>query len=69
MRNKCPHCNKTRVIPEVAITNAENYGSTTVLLSCPKCGKQVKAFIERSVSVYRVEKSNHSPSEDSFKIR
>lgn len=57
---RCPHCNKIikddRV--ETAKSNAENYGSSSFVLDCLKCGKYYDIYIERYIKmVGKPEKS------------
>ena len=53
---KCPHCNhgiSHNREPNLskAMTNVENYDSSTFYFKCPKCGKKYGVYIERVVKV------------------
>ena len=55
---KCPWCNKSVKVPEVAYMNADTYGSNSFNFIHKPCGNKINVFIERTVKVTDIEKTS-----------
>lgn len=57
---KCPHCQKNTKTDylENAVTNVENYGSSSFYFKCSKCKKKYKVYIQRKAVIHKPEKAN-----------
>jgi phage FluMu protein Com len=60
---KCPYCDKINFVPEVAFTNAENYGSKFFNVRCKHCKKIVRIYLMRTVVLESVEKTDVKESD------
>jgi hypothetical protein len=67
---KCPWCEKSVKVPEVAYLNAEIYGTNNFNFIHKPCGNKINVFIERDVKVKDIEKvdpkENLSFTQESF---
>ena len=55
---KCPYCDKTFVIPDIAFRNIEYYGSGYCNIKCSKCNKVVQLYGKVSISFSDPVKTN-----------
>jgi hypothetical protein len=57
---KCPYCGAdgNACVPDVAFMNAEAYGSQIFNVKCRKCGKIVRAEMQRTVRVAMIEETD-----------
>lgn len=54
---ECPHCKNPFIVPYVAHTNAENYGSQSFNIRCSKCKKIARVYIVRKTTVEYIAKT------------
>lgn len=55
---KCPYCNKSDFVPEVAIRHAEAYGGGCCKFKCNYCRKVVHGHLEVRVRCVFAEKTS-----------
>lgn len=55
---KCPYCNKSFEIPEVATFNTETYGGGGHNLQCTKCKNIAYVSMSRQVKIEGIETSD-----------